>query len=99
MELRVQLFKFGATDADQDQGRGADVDSDVQNGARALNQRYWDARTADLRSDVMPVARYTVYLTVDFLNRVDGSSALGQSAAACNPGRRWPGIRDSIYAS
>ena len=62
-----------------------------------LNQRYWDARTADLRSAVM--AEYIVYLTVDFLNRVDGSSALGQPAAACNPGRRWPGIRDSVYAS
>ena len=36
-----------------------------------LNQGYWDARTADLRSAVM--AKWIVYLTVDFLNRVDGA--------------------------
>ena len=36
-----------------------------------LIPRYWDAKTADLRSAVM--AEYIVFLTVDFLNRVDGA--------------------------
>jgi hypothetical protein len=49
-----------------------------------LNQRYWDARTADLRSAVM--AEYIVYLTVDFLNRVDGAFLASPQRPRCNPG-------------